>query len=272
MIQHGKYLIICLILNCLFFSALCISLRPTQLHSDQNYRISDMIQNKMCLEPAPEQSLMCSSGWAFATTMALRYRYCTKYAWDFDWDLSAQQIISCAKEDGCDGGTLEESFKYLNNTGLSTGLCYPYKGNPDDDCLVFEDKCPSGIDTDLNKIFKVKNIRKINQSDILTETNTKGAVATCFDLYEDFIDFFKNYPNGVYPPPEYSKKKEGILCAMLIQGTTVLDKDFNKTRDVWILESSWGNQFADNGFFAIERFPKTRELRLEENAWIADPE
>eukprot|EP01022_Parablepharisma_sp_SALTPOND_P013013 TRINITY_DN1705_c0_g1_i2.p1 TRINITY_DN1705_c0_g1~~TRINITY_DN1705_c0_g1_i2.p1 ORF type:complete len:340 (-),score=7.03 TRINITY_DN1705_c0_g1_i2:10-1029(-) len=221
-----------------------------------------------CKQSVPNQGTNCSSGWAYAVTLALQQRYCAKYGWNYDWGFSAQQIVSCSKSHGCEGGTVEEALLYAEQEGLATEMCYPYEGVKDPVCKEYRSSCPSQIEIDLGKIYKAKNVTKIPKEKVMEEMRTNGALIACFNLYDDFFDFFNENKFGIYPPHKPANKKEGLLCGTIMgyiqQGGT------NKRG--WLLEGSWGKDFGDEGYFAVEINCTTRDLQLEENVWSADPQ
>lgn len=239
------------------------------------------IDSLYCLQPTPNQPSECTAGWALATTMALRNRFCRKYGWNFDWDLSSQQIIACSRNKGCEGGSIQDALLYAEIEGLTTELCYPFEDNHDPVCRGYRNSCPSDIKTDKGKIFKVMNTRKLLPSQISDEISKNGAVPTCFNLYDDFYIFFKQNATEIYPPIEDAHKYEGILCAIIVGSYSKFDVKWGKERNAWILQGVWGKEFAHNGFFSIEQnfiiLGKnitsckncinclTRDLKLEEN-------
>ena len=70
----------------------------------------------------------CGSCWAFASIASLESAYLIKgKAKDKNIDLSEQQLISCAKNDGCNGGTSVDAFNFiLSNNGVTDEKTMPY--------------------------------------------------------------------------------------------------------------------------------------------------
>merc|ERR1719498_158153 len=68
----------------------------------------------------------CGSCWAFSTTGSVEgaYYIATKHL----ISLSEQQLVSCDKIDhGCEGGLMDNGFKFAEEYGICTEADYPYK-------------------------------------------------------------------------------------------------------------------------------------------------
>ncbi len=224
-----------------------------------------------CVQSAPNQGYNCSSGWAYAAAMLLRHRYCMKYGWNYEWELSTQQIVACAIKRGCEAGTVPDALNYTATFGLVSDMCYPTEDLREPQCKPFVSECPSGSRRDRKKIYGATNVRHVPKDLIFDEISTKGGVAACFNVYSDFYEFFLDNPKGIYPPPEKANQTEGVLCALLLGCVSRYDEKWKATRVVWILEGSLGEGFADKGFFMVQADCKTRKLELEDNVWAADP-
>lgn len=70
----------------------------------------------------------CGSCWAFASIATLESAYLIKgKTKDRNFDLSEQQLVSCAKTDGCNGGTSVDAFNFiLSNNGVTDEKTLPY--------------------------------------------------------------------------------------------------------------------------------------------------
>lgn len=93
---------------------------------------------------------------------------------------------------------------------------------------------------------------------IMDDIKNNGPVVACFSVYESFFTYFNQNPNGVQSQAAINEiiknngnkpdSKEGGH-AVLILGfeQQVANGPWN-----WILQNSWGANWADNGFFRIE--------------------
>ena len=69
----------------------------------------------------------CESSWAFSTTGSLEGQYFNKTGTLTSF--SAQQLVDCTKEygnNGCEGGFMDNAFKYLMDYGAEKESDYPY--------------------------------------------------------------------------------------------------------------------------------------------------
>ena len=70
----------------------------------------------------------CGACWAFAALASLESAYLIKgKSNNKKFDLSEQQLLSCARTDGCKGGTSVDAFNYiLSNDGVTDEISLPY--------------------------------------------------------------------------------------------------------------------------------------------------
>jgi C1A family cysteine protease len=84
------------------------------------------------LTPVKNQG-SCGSCWAFSTVETLESREKILNNKDLQV-LSPQQLVDCenaahgGKDQGCQGGLMENAFDWLNNKGIALESDYPYTG------------------------------------------------------------------------------------------------------------------------------------------------
>ena len=89
------------------------------------------------LTPVKDQGI-CGSCWAFAAVGVVETYINLYYNQLFDYDLSEQEIVSCASPDGCSGDSPGVAFNYMK-TGIVLENCFPYTGainNCDNKCHI----------------------------------------------------------------------------------------------------------------------------------------
>ncbi len=183
----------------------------------------------------------CASCWAFAAAEVLQDRYCIKKGYPIP-EFSVQELISCDYENfNCQGGDLEQVWKYLQIKGTVTEKCFPY-GNKYEEVLK---KCPKKCENGETKIyFKSKNYKKFdfsNSDEIKLEIYENGPIMTGFEVFLDFL----GYKSGIYSKSENSEFLGGHAVKLIGWG------EENGIK-FWVAKNSWGYSWGENGFFRIK--------------------
>eukprot|EP00818_Percolomonas_sp_WS_P006723 CAMPEP_0117447834 /NCGR_PEP_ID=MMETSP0759-20121206/7082_1 /TAXON_ID=63605 /ORGANISM="Percolomonas cosmopolitus, Strain WS" /LENGTH=201 /DNA_ID=CAMNT_0005240187 /DNA_START=35 /DNA_END=636 /DNA_ORIENTATION=+ len=104
-----------------------------------------------CAHPVRDQA-QCGSCWAFSASEALSDRRCISTGDSSSPILSPQDMVSCDHSDyGCRGGYLTNAWKYLEQTGIVTDKCMPYKSGSG-----FVPSCPTTCDNPSDAFTKYK--------------------------------------------------------------------------------------------------------------------
>jgi len=196
-----------------------------------------------CAHPVRNQA-RCGSCWAFSASEAFTDRACIAQSNPQFPILSPQDMVSCDSSDyGCRGGYLTNAWRYLENTGIVTDQCFPYKSGGG-----FVPSCPNKCDNSVDqwKKYKVqsgttKHFGSVEsaQNDIMAHGPIQGG----FQVFQDFF----SYTSGVY------QHKSGGLAgghAILVTGWGV---DSQSKLPYWIVKNSWGTGWGMSGFFWILR-------------------
>ncbi|XP_073958794.1 cathepsin K-like isoform X2 [Choristoneura fumiferana] len=181
--------------------------------------------------PRREQQLRCGACYAFAVTHALQAQLYKRHgAWG---ELSPQQIIDCSRpdgNDGCQGGSLRATMRYVTRAGLITETAYPYEGKRDHcrySSLLVRAKpkrwafLPAG-DEDAMELA----LAAIGPLAVAV-----NAAPFTFQLY-----------SGVYDDPFCTPWQ--LNHAMLLVGYTP---------EYWVLLNWWGKQWGEDGYMRIRR-------------------
>ena len=194
------------------------------------------------------------SGWAFAITTALSYRFFKK---GINVDLSPQYLIKCYEKGWYeDFYYLIEAQFYLSKNGTVTESCLPFNFTG----FEINKKCPKKC----NNGKKFKKYYSKNAYTTMFEYNDKekyydvvklimdqlinyGPVASSIMSNTDFeyLTRKKNCKNKIY---KYSKNSADTYY----YGVVIVGYGYENSTYYWIIQNSWGKQFCDNGFAKIE--------------------
>ena len=224
----------------------------------------------------------CGSCWAFGGVEAMSDRICIHSGQKLQTRVSAQNLLACCTSCGfgCDGGLPSSTWRYWQNTGITTGdlygdnkTCQPYFLPPCDHHIEgSHGACPPTVDTpecktdcsDGNKkeysseLTYGENAYSISgENNIMQEIYENGPVEGSFLVYEDFV----TYKSGVYQhvTGEYLGGH-----AIKILGWGVEDGV-----KYWLCVNSWNEEWGDKGFFKIKR--GNNESGIENNAYAGMP-
>lgn len=146
-------------------------------------------------------------------------------------DLSEQYVLSCGPA-SCSGALSGSVCGFLMDTGVVPEACVPYEANddplPDEICQAFQ-----------MKARKLSSWSSLDSStDAIKNALESGPVAARFKIYEDFLA----YNSGVYEHVwgEYL----GIHMVSIV--------GYVDSLACWICKNSWGEGWAEDGFFKIK--------------------
>uniref|UniRef100_A0A7S3NH55 Peptidase C1A papain C-terminal domain-containing protein n=1 Tax=Euplotes harpa TaxID=151035 RepID=A0A7S3NH55_9SPIT len=179
----------------------------------------------------------CGSCWAFGATEALSDRFAIASNGQINVVLSPQYLVSCDDGNmGCNGGWLDEAWKFMQNHGLPSQDCVSYKsgGGSTGQC---PSTCDDGSEMQLYRCGDVQETQSV--ADIQNAIMTNGPVEAAFTVYEDFF----SYAGGIY------RHTSGGVAG----GHAIKAVGWGVEGDTryWIMANSWGTGWGENGFFRI---------------------
>ena len=199
------------------------------------------------ITPAKNQS--CGACWAFAAIGAFEgaiQAYFNNPSMNLD--LSEQDVISCSKPAGCNGGSDTEALEYARVSGVVKESCFPNVGNDASSGAPCSNKCSTTEKWKLtnfnmyyvdNYIYRYGNT-DLFYEDIKKEIVTHGPVSAGMYVYEDFF----SYSGGIY-----FKTSDNFQGGHVV---TLVGYGYSNGRLYWIGKSSWGTSWGENGgFFRI---------------------
>ena len=217
-----------------------LPIRQEQQNKDTNYNIKDQFPN--CIGPVRDQG-NCGSCWAHSAVNTFSTSLCIQKKQKAFLQLSIQDLVSCDKYDnGCNGGSLENPFKYyMTQKGITTDSCLPYVSGPGN-----VPKCPTQCKDKNEKMTRYKCLAKstVDLGEDIEKKKTwlrnQGPLDVGFDVYEDFL----YYQSGIY---QHSQGKS-------IGGHAVTLVGYGSLSGVnyWILKNSWSSNWGEGGYFRIK--------------------
>lgn len=209
------------------------------------------------LMPVQDQGL-CASCWSFCLCHMLANALNLASAGSFPHPLSAEYLLDCSTNDGCNVGASPELYYFIPQTlevGIPLEKDYPYEavqgactvGKPGDLRIKIEKHSGVDICTDLKEVPEAQkaavleeNIKRMKQA-IMYYGPIVGTIMVYEDLYEYRADTIYTLAEG---SPEV-----GLHAIMIIgwceAGVNKEEPGF-EGKGYWIIQSSWGTTWASN--------------------------
>jgi len=167
----------------------------------------------------------CGSCWAFSAVAAAES---AKFlATGTLGDFSEQQLVDCSGSygnNGCNGGLMDQAFKYLIAEGIKTESSYPYTAR-DGVCKA------SSATTDSFKITGYTDVSSGSTSDLEVALNSRP-VAVAVDASS-----WSSYSGGILTNCGTSLN-HGVLAV-------------GYTSSYWLIKNSWGTTWGESGYIRL---------------------
>jgi len=199
---------------------------------------------KGAVTPVKNQG-QCGSCWAFSTTGSTEGAY--QIATGSLKSFSEQELVDCAGSygnQGCNGGLMDDGFKYLEAKGDSLETTYAYTGKTG--------TCSTSKQS--NTALKVGQVTSFNDVTSDSETQmlaavTKGPVSVAIEADQSGFQFYKT---GVF---------SGTCGTNLDHGVLVVGYGTDSGSDYWKVKNSWGTTWGLNGYIMLKRGNATQTGR-----------
>lgn len=176
----------------------------------------------------------CGSCWTFSSTGAI------EGAWAIAkgqlLDLSEQQLVDCATglpytSRGCNGGEMDDAFKYVMQNGQCSAGSYPYSAKSSNCLKCYPVAHITGCyDVKPNDQNSLKSAVSLNPVSVAISADTK---------------IFQSYSGGVITSSScYTSLDHGVL---------IVGYGNENGIDYWNVKNSWGNTWGENGYVKIGR-------------------
>jgi len=188
---------------------------------------------KGAVTPVKNQG-QCGSCWAFSTTGSTEGAF--QIAGNPLTSFSEQDLVDCAASfgnAGCNGGLMDNGFKYIEKNGLAKESVYPYTGETN--------KCDKGKQA--QHVVTVTGYTDVPQKSTaaLKAAATKGPVSVAIEADKSA---FQLYKSGVFTSKTCGTK--------LDHGVLVVGYGTEGGKDYWKVKNSWGATWGAKGFILIE--------------------
>merc|ERR1711939_644628 len=200
---------------------------------------------KGAVTPVKNQG-QCGSCWAFSTTGATEgaYQIATGKLLSF----SEQELVDCAGSygnQGCNGGLMDNGFKYLESKGDALESKYPYTGK--------SGSCSSSKSS--NPALAAGKVTSFNDvtSDSVPQMEaavSKGPVSVAIEADQSGFQFYKS---GVF---------SGACGPNLDHGVLVVGYGTDSGKDYWKIKNSWGPTWGDQGYIRVIKGGSSGECGL----------
>merc|ERR1712166_938125 len=192
---------------------------------------------KGAVTPVKDQG-QCGSCWAFSTTGSVEGR--TQIKNGKLVSLSEQELMSCASKygnQGCNGGLMDDGFKFIEAEGLELESSYQYQ-HVTGSCNNVRRDLHDGINPGVVTSFK--DVAANSQTQLMAAV-AEGPVSVAIEADQSGFGFCKS---GVF---------SGTCGTNLDHGVLVVGYGTDGGKDYWKVKNSWGATWGDAGYIKMVR-------------------
>ena len=175
----------------------------------------------------------CGSCWAFSSTGALEAAFFFKGK-TLD-SFSEQQLVDCSTSfgnQGCNGGLMDQAFKYLESNSEEQESDYPYSG--------LDGKCAYASSKGVTKVSTYNDVPQTAAQLKAALQNGPVAVAVKANLWWQL--YFGGVSKACYAGTKADELNHGVLA---------VGYDDTASVPFWIIKNSWGESWGEQGYIRL---------------------
>lgn len=199
----------------------------------------------------------CGSCYAVTSTEMLESRLRILTDFQFSASLSIEYLISCSfYTEGCQGGYPTLLHKFIQEFGLVTESCMPYKGK----IINCSERCSTSDIIGVSDYYLVGGYYgAVTEENIMKELRSRGPLIVDLDPNSDFF----YYKSGVYSQTSLletdselntqSLRDLDIEWEEVTHSVLLVGWGEDEGEKYWKCLNSWGNDWGEAGYFRIRR-------------------
>jgi len=200
-------------------------------HAKKGVPVAADWRKQGAVTPVQDQG-QCGSCWAFSATGSMEGEHQIKTGKLIS--LSEQELVDCSRgygNDGCNGGLMDNAFKYVIAHGITSEAEYPYKAR-DGTC---EKKSP------VVHITGYHDVPSGVESQLMPAVNI-GPVSVAIEADQSCFQF---YSGGIL---------DNSGCGdQLDHGVLLIGYGTEGGHNYWIVKNSWGASWGEKGYIRMIR-------------------
>jgi C1A family cysteine protease len=180
----------------------------------------------------------CGSCWAFSTTGAMEGALAIKNKKLVS--LSEQELVDCAGSfgnQGCNGGLMDNGFKYLQAKGDELEASYAYTAKTGT-CDTTKQSAADGEKPGV--VTGISDVKSDSCPDLMAAVQ-KGPVSVAIEADQSG---FQHYSSGIF---------SGTCGTQLDHGVLVVGYGTDGGKDYWKVKNSWGTTWGDQGYIRMAK-------------------
>ncbi|XP_026229273.1 cathepsin K-like isoform X2 [Anabas testudineus] len=174
----------------------------------------------------------CGACWVFSATGAIEGQLAKKTGRLLD--LSAQNLLDCVDNNGCNGGHIIDAFEYVQKNGINSEEDYPY--------VIKKQSCRFNSSAIAAQCKGYRAIPEGDEYELAEALVEVGPLSVAIDSRNISI-----YTSGVYYNPQCDKDNPGHAVLLVGYGETAEGEKY------WIVKNSWGDGWGEKGYIRIAR-------------------